>query len=121
MDAHTLLSDFRSRGIVLVPNGEKLTVSPAELLTDDDRAVIRAYKRDLLSILSNTADQVIEATFRPATAPMVDRGVNPEFPPCPVCGATRYWVSHGLVRCGSKRCLSAPRFILTCIEFRAVQ
>jgi hypothetical protein len=124
MDANALLSDFRSRGIDLVPNGEKLTVTPSSRLTDDDRAVLRAYKCDLLRILSRSAgtpEHVIEATFRDAPATISDQAISPEFPPCPVCGATRYWISRGLVLCGSKRCGSAARFVLTSIEFRAVQ
>ncbi|MFZ0680771.1 hypothetical protein [Candidatus Binatus sp.] len=52
MDAYTLLSDFRSRGIKLVPNGEKLTVEPASRLTDADRAAIRAAKTELLKLLA---------------------------------------------------------------------
>lgn len=52
MNAHTLLSDFRSRGIELIPNGEKLTVEPASRLTDADRAAIRAAKSELLKLLA---------------------------------------------------------------------
>jgi len=52
MDAHMLLSDFRSRGIALIPNGEKLTVEPASRLTDADRAAIRAAKAELLKLLA---------------------------------------------------------------------
>jgi hypothetical protein len=52
MDAHALLSDFRSRGIALIPNGEKLTVEPASRLTDADRAAIRAAKAELLKLLA---------------------------------------------------------------------
>lgn len=124
MDANALLSDFRSRGIDLVPNGEKLTVTPSSRLTDEDRTVLRAYKCDLLRILSRsveTPERVIEATFREAPATIPDQAISSEFPPCPVCGAARYWISRGLVLCGSKRCGSAPRFVLTSIEFHAVQ
>jgi hypothetical protein len=55
MNAHTLLSDFRSRGIALIPNGEKLTVEPASRLTDADRAAIRAAKAELLAVLTAPA------------------------------------------------------------------
>ena len=51
MDAHMLLSDFRSRGIALIPNGENLTVEPASRLTNEDRAAIRAAKSELLIVL----------------------------------------------------------------------
>jgi hypothetical protein len=124
MDAYTLLSDFRSRGIALIPNGEKLTAEPASRLSDADRAAIRQSKRELLRILSQSSgatEHVIEATFRDATTTMPDQAISPEFPPCPVCGATRYWICRGMVLCGSKRCGSAARFVLTSIEFRAVQ
>jgi hypothetical protein len=46
--------------------------------------------------------------------------MNPEFPPCPVCGSARYWISKGKVMCGSRRCYSAVRFILTRIEYYPV-
>jgi hypothetical protein len=52
MDAHVLLSDFRSRGIELTPNGEKLTVEPASRLTDADCVAIRAAKSELLKLLA---------------------------------------------------------------------
>jgi hypothetical protein len=41
----------------------------------------------------------------------------PEFPPCPECGATRYWISRSKVMCGSRTCRSAVRFVLTQIEY----
>lgn len=44
-----------------------------------------------------------------------------EFPPCPVCGESRYWLaSGGRVLCGSKRCASAQRFRLVALEFHAI-
>ena len=66
---------------------------------------------------------VIEATFRSAAdigrlEPA--RVFEHQFPPCPECGASRYWISRGKVMCGSKTCYSAVRFILTNIEFHAV-
>jgi hypothetical protein len=46
--------------------------------------------------------------------------VSPEFPPCPKCGSTRYWISRGKVLCGSRTCYSAVRFILTKLEYHQV-
>jgi hypothetical protein len=70
--------------------------------------------------LTKPSEHLIEATFRVATeGGSAQTGI--QFPQCPVCGATRYWISRGLVLCGSKRCASAPRFVLTSLEFHAVQ
>ena len=78
-------------------------------------------------VSAGPVDRAIEATFRPTAAdpvwPQVGAEVvplNPEFPPCPECGATRYWISGGRVLCGSRRCYSAVRFILTWIEYHPV-
>lgn len=74
--------------------------------------------------LTTSSAAVIEATFRPAADVSTHESVSPtntQFPPCPVYGATRYWISRGLVRCGSKSCYSAPRFVLVSIEFHPVQ
>jgi hypothetical protein len=46
--------------------------------------------------------------------------ITPEFPPCPECGAARYWVSRGFLRCGSKKCDSAPRFALVAISYSPI-
>jgi len=74
-----------------------------------------------------TVDRVIDATFRPTATdpvwPQMGREViplDPEFPPCPVCGSPRYWISKGKVMCGSRRCYSAVRFILTSIAYHQV-
>jgi hypothetical protein len=64
--------------------------------------------------VSETAPSVIEMIFRSCKS---GRGLmllepGPEFPPCPECGATRYWLSRGYLRCGSRACNSAARFAL---------
>jgi hypothetical protein len=51
MDAQALITDFKRRGIKLIPNPPKLTVAPASKLTDSDRAAIRAAKAELLKLL----------------------------------------------------------------------
>jgi len=120
MDAHALLSDFRGRGIALVPNGDKITVSPADRLTDDDRAVLRAYKRDLLRILTEThpapaAVEVIYVEPGPRVTP-----VSPEFPPCRKCGARRFWITDsGKVVCGGRGC-GETCYILASISYHAI-
>jgi hypothetical protein len=73
---------------------------------------------------SEGAAAIIEATFKPTVDPVLRQvnvaPANPQFPPCPKCGATRYWISREKVMCGSKSCYSAVRFILTSIEFHPV-
>jgi hypothetical protein len=63
------------------------------------------------------APKAIEATFLYSR---VNDGSGPavEFPPCPVCGESRYWLAPGgRVLCGSKRCAGAQRFRLIAIEY----
>jgi TubC N-terminal docking domain len=121
MDAYTLLSDFRSRGIALIPNGEKLTVEAASRLSDADRAAIRESKPELLRILSQSIEmpeRVIEATFSAANAHVREQPINPEFPACPDCKMARYWIApSGKVVCG--KC-GETRFLLTSITYHAV-
>jgi hypothetical protein len=76
--------------------------------------------------VTKSTPTMVEATFRPTVelgepqqGPKVIR-LNPQFPPCPKCGAVRYWISRGNVMCGSRTCYSAVRFILTSIEFYPV-
>jgi hypothetical protein len=121
MDAYMLLSDFRSRGIALIPSGEKLTAEPASRLSDADRTAIRETKKELLRILSQkieTPERVIEATFSAATAQIREPPINPEFPACPDCKMARYWIAPtGKVVCG--KC-GETRFLLTSIAYHAV-
>lgn len=121
MDAYMLLSDFRSRGIALIPNGERLTAEPASRLSDADRAAIRQSKTELLRILSRSIEKperVIEATFSAATAGVREPPINPAFPPCSDCKTARYWITPtGKVVCG--KC-GEVRFLLTSITYHAV-
>ena len=121
MDAYMLLSDFRCRGIVLIPNGEKLTVEPASRLSDSDRAAIRESKPELLRILSQSIEmpeRVIEATFSAANAHVREQPINPAFPPCPDCKTARYWITpSGKVVCS--KC-GEVCFLLTSIAYHAV-
>jgi TubC N-terminal docking domain len=55
MDAHMLLADLHSRGIRLIPDGEKLWAEPAEQLSDADRVAIRQSKAELMRILAENA------------------------------------------------------------------
>ena len=52
MDARVLLADLHSRGIRLIPDGEKLWAEPAERLSDADRIAIRQSKAELMRILA---------------------------------------------------------------------
>jgi len=63
---------------------------------------------------------VIEATFKDASASRTTINA-PEFPPCPRCGQSRYWLaSGGRVLCGTKQCASALRFQLIALKFHPV-
>ena len=70
------------------------------------------------------APEIIEAIFRSAAVTEAARQpsalVDHQFPPCPECGSRRYWISRGKVMCGSKTCFSAVRFVLTSIQFHAI-
>lgn len=68
MTAELLLWDMSVRGVVLVPNGERLDVeAPDEILTDDLLATLKAHKAELLALLtrncgtSSTASNQISA------------------------------------------------------------
>jgi len=73
---------------------------------------------------AEASDHVIQATFRSAAVTEAARQpsaiVDHQFPPCPECGASRYWISRGKVMCGSKACFSAVRFVLISIEYHAI-
>ena len=120
MDAQELLSDLHSRGFTLVPNGEKIAISPADRLADHDRVALRAYKRDLLRILTGipavpVAVEVIYVEPGPRVAP-----VSPEFPPCRKCGARRFWIADsGKVVCGGRGC-GEVNYILASISFHPI-
>jgi hypothetical protein len=118
MDAQQVLSNFRTRGIRLIPEGCSLAVEPASRLSDADRAAIRLAKEELLRILAPVPERVIEATFITARASTHN---DAEFPPCPVCGQVRYWLtSGGRVLCGTKKCASAQRFQMVALKFHPV-
>src|SRR5690349_2037847 len=55
MTAARLLADLYRRGMRLTPNGDKLRIEPASLLTDADRAAIRIYRGELLARLRTPA------------------------------------------------------------------
>ena len=48
---YVLLIDFERRGIWMRRDDDRLLVGPPELLTDDDRAILRTFKGDLLVLL----------------------------------------------------------------------
>jgi hypothetical protein len=56
MDAYQILNDLSERGILLIPDGEKLVAEPASRLSDADRAAVRQNKLDLLRILSRSKE-----------------------------------------------------------------
>lgn len=56
MVAADLLNDLRTSGFTLRVRGDSLHVAPAERLTDDLRAAIRANKPELLALLARPAE-----------------------------------------------------------------
>ena len=58
MSAAALLADLRARGFTLTAAGERLLVAPADRLTDELRAAIRAQQRALLAVLWVEAEPV---------------------------------------------------------------
>lgn len=122
MNLDALLMDFRRRGLRVWPEGGKLVVAPAELLTDDDRETIRRYKPDLLALLKNS-DEGAQPAARERWAgsacssmplrrcgALVCRGCHTHGPSphregCTLdrfeaCGSRWFWLSpHGAVKC----------------------
>jgi hypothetical protein len=60
MTATNLLTKLRDAGLRVAADGDALTVRPRELLTDELRAAIRAYKRELLAELPRYRWLVVE-------------------------------------------------------------
>ncbi len=73
MDARQLLIDFHARGIRLIPEGDRLAVEPASLLSDADRAAIRASKVELMRLLEGNIHDAVDA------AAPVEMGYGPGF------------------------------------------
>jgi hypothetical protein len=57
MNAQSLLENLQKRGAALQINGAVVRVSPSSILTDDDRALIRAFKPALLELLLSEAPE----------------------------------------------------------------
>jgi hypothetical protein len=57
MTAESVLQDLSRRGIELIPDGDAILVRPASLITDSDRAAIRAAKSELLKLLAAAGHQ----------------------------------------------------------------
>jgi len=58
MTPSALLSSLATRGVGLARDGDRLTVSGASALTDDDRAAIRLHKPRLLEMLAYSDAQL---------------------------------------------------------------
>ncbi|MGA7869390.1 MAG: hypothetical protein WCA22_00685 [Candidatus Binatus sp.] len=135
MTAQTVLDELNALGIRIErrPNGN-IYVAPKDRLTVALVEKVRTHKSALLSLLASPADErsdsdragwradgkIVEATFRPAADVARLAVQDHQFPPCPKCGASRYWISGNKVLCGSKVCYSALRFILTSIQFHPI-
>jgi len=53
MQVTQIFQECRRRGLQMVPQGDKLLVSPRSLITDELRAAIRANKPDILAALAH--------------------------------------------------------------------
>ena len=78
MSVEALIADFNRRGIRFIPNPPKLVVEPASRLTEWDRALIRAYKAEMLAMLADAKPPPRPPTLRwyccVAFAPTVSAG-----------------------------------------------
>lgn len=60
MTASTLLADLRRRGVLLVPEGTGLRYrAPRGILTDTDRAALRAHRDELLALLRDPRAEIL--------------------------------------------------------------
>lgn len=65
MHAVELIENLGRRGIRLIADGDGIIVEPSRLLTDTDRAAIRAHKAELMALLADLSDpQSILGTCR---------------------------------------------------------
>ena len=78
-----LLRDLRQRGVRLSTNGNRLVVdAPRDVLTDDDRASLRAEKKSIIQVLATGAD--------------CSRSIV-----CYACRSQQFWLSiYGVTICG---------------------
>jgi hypothetical protein len=87
--AADLLGALEARGFVVAAVGERLDVSPASALSDEDRAGIRAHKPALLDLLARQGQKRL-----PPIHDTEDPWMKPTAP-CVVCGQVRWRVwSH---------------------------
>ncbi|SRR5216684_3119226 len=125
MNIAEIFAAVEAVGARLVVIDGKLKATPRGALPVDLKAAILERIVEIKARLMTKpaaglsgGNTIIEMAFGPAPAARV---AAPEMPECPVCGASRFWFSGGFLRCGSKRCESQPRFVLTRIEFHSLQ
>ena len=87
MNAAQILSYVRQKGIVLIPDGERIKYkAPSGIMTPELAETIRTYRQAILSIL--TQDR--ESEFTPSYAhPGNNRNILPG--KCDSCPAAGYW------------------------------
>jgi hypothetical protein len=85
-EAADLLNALEARGFAVVATGERLDVSPAGALSDEDRAAIRAHKPALLDLLARQEQKRL-----PAIHDTDDPWAKPTAP-CAACGAVHWRV-----------------------------
>jgi hypothetical protein len=75
MYAVELIENLGRRGIHLIADGDGIIVEPSRLLTDTDRAAIRAHKAELLALLGASltpVQSIIEICRRHGVALRID-------------------------------------------------
>lgn len=84
MTADLLIADLRSRGVTLVPDGDRLRCRPKSALDPEDLAALAEHKAEVLAVLR-------AQTSSPVPGKLV----------CWACRERRFWLSiHGVVVCG---------------------
>jgi hypothetical protein len=87
MNVEQILSYARLKGVVLIPDGNRIKYkAPSGIMTPDLAETIRTHKQAILSILT----QVRESEFTPSYArPGENRNILPGN--CDSCPAAGYW------------------------------
>ena len=104
MNVAALLTDLRSRGIELTPEGEQLRYrAPRGALTPSDLAELRTRKAELLAELTHSSEPLpieqLEADWRAALdrarAGFAAHSVTPTKPSLEAAGALEVWLAEG--------------------------
>lgn len=93
MTAVELVASLRARGVTLVPDGDLLRCRPKSGLTEDDLALLRSRKPEILAYLRSAASDTHPVTCFACRSRRFWRSVNGAF----TCGVCHPPASHDLV------------------------